>query len=130
MISLLIGLIMKNIRASRSLNTITQILATEIVSTYLTNGFYILIIISRFLKSPNSGTVFIFFKFLIFSSKRVHQIRSYGRNIGINFWFNYEKIFEKGPFADKCNSKKLDSSLSLDKLIYKSSKEDYFLSFK
>lgn len=48
----------------------------------------------------------------------LHQIRSYDRNIAVNFWFNYEKIFGRDAFGTECEANELDLDLTLDKLNY------------
>ncbi|CAF0941002.1 unnamed protein product [Brachionus calyciflorus] len=62
--------------------------------------------------------------------KWIHQVRSYGRNLAINFWFNYEKIFGNTLFPEECSNNKLDLSKTLDKFTYSASKNDFYSNFK
>jgi hypothetical protein len=50
----------------------------------------------------------------------LHQVRSYDRNLAINFWFNYDKIFHNSEFAPECSNNKLDVEKTLEKYEYNS----------
>ncbi len=41
-------------------------------------------------------------------------MRSFDRNIGLNFWFYYEKIFELPDLSEECNKNQLDLTRTLD----------------
>ena len=62
--------------------------------------------------------------------KWLHQVRSFDRNLAVNFWFNYEKIFGNSEFEEKCASNNLDLKITLDKLNYSTSKSNNELNFK
>nr|QDG00793.1 lysine-specific demethylase JMJD5-1 [Brachionus koreanus] len=62
--------------------------------------------------------------------KWVHQVRSYGRNLAINFWFNYERIFGNDEFGQECSENKLDLSKTLDTLTYGPVEDNFFYNFK
>jgi hypothetical protein len=48
----------------------------------------------------------------------LHQVRSYNRNLAINFWFNYDKIFHNSQFGPECSNNELDPTMTLDKFDY------------
>jgi hypothetical protein len=54
----------------------------------------------------------------------IHQVDSFDRNLAVNFWFNYEKIFDSAVFSDDCLKHKFDHSLTLDKFEYETEDED------
>lgn len=51
--------------------------------------------------------------------KWIHQVRSYNRNIAVNFWFNYEKLFEHKEFTEACKKNQFDPTQTLNKLDLK-----------
>ena len=63
-------------------------------------------------------------------NERPYQVRSHGRHITINFFFNFEKIYTNKRFADKCAVNTFDLLKTLDKFNYKSSVNDYIPSYR
>jgi hypothetical protein len=63
-------------------------------------------------------------------SYRIHQVDSFGRNIAVNFWFNYEKIFDNKQFPAECEVNKFDATKTIDKYSYKRSDGDNYNQFK
>ncbi len=58
-------------------------------------------------------------------------MRSYNRNIGVNFWFyDDENIFEKISSDDKCKTNKFDTSRTLEQLEFSVDDADQFSQFK
>ncbi len=57
-------------------------------------------------------------------------MRSYHRNIGVNFWFNYEKLFEFDEFSGKCRDNKFDITKDLDSFKLENEEENHFTQFK
>jgi hypothetical protein len=62
--------------------------------------------------------------------KWLHQVRSHDRNVAVNFWFNYEKIFGNAEFEAECAANEIKETMTLDSFNYTSSKSNYELSFK
>lgn len=48
--------------------------------------------------------------------KWIHQVRSFERNIAVNFWFNYEKLLEEEDFSEACQHNEFDETKTLDML--------------
>jgi hypothetical protein len=63
--------------------------------------------------------------FSYFFHKRIHQVRSYERNIAVNFWFNYEKIYSNNKFSDVCLGNDLEVEFTLDKFSLKTEDNEF-----
>lgn len=61
-------------------------------------------------------------------------MRSFDRNIGLNFWFNYEKSFQLPNFSEECDKNEFDVSKTLDTLNFDNEDNEkdgeHFLQFK
>jgi len=50
--------------------------------------------------------------------------------LAVNFWFNYENIFDKKEFPSECETNKLDLNKTLEKFDYKPQIDDFLTDFK